>query len=348
MVYGSNRIPIIAGLALALLGVLLAAAVRATPITMADRPTAAPSRVPGAKTSRPRALRTPGPVALPVDVRVPHYEQGVAPFRDGETLVYDASWEGIAAAQARMVIVRNRAHPAWWTGQMWIATSSLADRLYRMRDYFREDFSFQSWLPSDIRILQHEKARRDQWHATFDQPRELITAVKINKQGRTWIRRFSGAPWGPFSGAMMALSQPLKVGQIYTFDVFSGGNRYVFAFNVVRRERITTGLGTFNSLRIEPSVVWLSEGGFRSQATAMTIWVTDDQKHLPIRIEAAVYIGSVRADLTQASQLPVLVAKKSYPAPAPSRSPTAVSGPQTTSPLRSTTALLATPISIPR
>ena len=268
-------------------------------------------------------MRTPAPVALPANVIVPRYAQGVAPFRDGETLIYDASWEGIAAARARVIIVHNRKHPDWWTGQMWIATSPLADRLYRMRDYFREDFAFESWVPNDIQILQHEKSRQDQWRATFDQQHKLITAIKTNKQGRTWMRRFSGAPWGPFSGAMMALSQPLKIGQTYTFDVFSGGNRYVFAFDVQGRDQITTALGTFNTLRIEPSVVWLSEGSFRSQATTMTIWVTDDQKHLPIRIESAVFIGSVRADLTQATLPPP--AKK--PAVTASRSPTPAGSP---------------------
>jgi hypothetical protein len=310
---------------------------------MPDRPTAAPSRVPTAKTSRPRAIRTPAPVALPNDVIVPRYAQGIEPFRDGETLVYDASWEGIAAAQARVIIVRNRNHLDWWTGQMWIETSPLADRLYRMRDYFREDFDFQSWTPNNIQILQHEKSRRDQWRATFDQNQKLIMAIKTNKQGRTWIRRFSGAPWGPFSGAMMALSQPLKVGQTYTFDVFSGGNRYVFAFDVEGRERITTDLGTFNTLRIEPSVVWLSEGSFRNQATDMTIWVTDDQKHLPVRIESAVFIGSVRADLTHASQLPITVAKKTDPTPTPSRSPMPAGSPRATTTHRPATPSPATP-----
>ena len=136
--------------------------------------------------------------------------------------------------------------------------------------------------------------------ATFDRAHQLVTAVKTNKAGRTSIRRFSGgAPWGPFSGAMMALSQPLTPGHSYTFDIFSGGNRYVFTFAVRRREQITTSLGVFNALRIEPTVVWLSDGSFRSQAHATTLWVTDDPRHLPLRIASAVFIGSVVADLTQ-------------------------------------------------
>lgn len=312
MAFRSSRLFAVVKLTL----VTLVTSAVAAPNTMPDARAGAPSPVPGAKTSRPQpqAIRTPKPIALPASVTIPRYPQGPEPFRDGETLVYDASWEGIPAAEARVTIVHNRAHPDWWTGQMWINSSKVVDPLYRMRDYFREDFGFASWLPNSVQVLQHEKSRQDRWVASFNPDRTLITAVRTNKQGRTWIRSFSGgAPWGPFSGAMIALSQPLTVGKSYTFDVFSGGNRYVFSFDVMGRERITTGLGTFTVLKIQPSVLWLSEGSFRNQASTMTIWVTDDPRHLPIRIESAVFIGAVRADLTQASMLP---------APAPNR-PTA-------------------------
>jgi hypothetical protein len=244
-------------------------------------------------------------VVLPANLSIPNYAHGTEPFRSGETFVYLASWEGVPAAQAQISMVQNRAHPEWWTGQMWITSSELVDHLYRMRDYFREDFDYASWQPDEINILQHDNQRRDRWVATFDHPNQLITAIKTNQAGRTWTRRFKGGdPWGPFSGAMMALSQPLNPGSKYTFDVFSGGNRYVVAFAVLGREQITTGLGTFKALRIEPSVVWLSEGSFRKDAAATTIWVTDDSRHLPIRIESAVFIGSVIADLTQVKGAP--------------------------------------------
>jgi hypothetical protein len=268
-------------------------------------PGADPAYRSSATPPRPRVVRTPKPIALPPDLPVPRYAQGPEPFRDGETLVYAARWEGVPAAEARIVIAHNRTHPGWWTGQMWINTSRVVDPLYRMRDYFRENFDYKSWRPEEIRVLQHEKSRQDQWLATFDQTHRTVTAVKTNHEGRTWVRRFiGGEPWGPFSGGMIALSQPLTPGKSYTFDLFSGGNRYVFAFAVQGRERITTGLGAFDTLRIEPSVIWLSQGSFRSQASEMKVWVTDDQRHLPVQIESAVYFGSVRADLTQIIEPP--------------------------------------------
>lgn len=269
-------------------------------------------------------MRTRGPLPLPADLKIPRYTPGPPPFRSGETLVYDASWVGIPAGETRITLNQNKAHPEWWTGQMWITSSKPVDLLYRMRDYISEDFARDSLAPNDIYILQHEKHRRDEWRVSFDHDAHLVTAVRKNKAGRTWIRRFSGGdPLGPFSGAMLALSQPLQVGASYTFDVFSGGNRYVFKFDVLAHERITTALGTFDTVRIEPTVVWLSEGSFRSQARATTLWVTDDPRHLPLRIESAVFIGNVRADLVQVINAPPPSPNAAPPTESAAKSPAA-------------------------
>jgi hypothetical protein len=243
------------------------------------------------------------PVPLPPTLAIPRYDPGPSPFHSGETLVYAASWIGIPAARARITLLRTVA--GCWTGQLWIRSSKAVDLLYRMRDYVREDFDRGNLRPQDMYILQHDKKRLDQWTVSFDDGSHLVTSAKTNAEGRTWVRRFSGGePWGPFSGAMLALSLPLRVGRTYTFDVFSGGSRYVFAFDVRARERITTPLGSFQALRIEPSVVWLSEGKFLKDASETIVWLSDDARHLPLRVEAAAFVGTIRIDLVQVRNAP--------------------------------------------
>jgi len=245
-------------------------------------------------------------IAFPSDLTIPRYHPGHQPFRGGETLIYRASWIGIPAAEARITLVKNGADGSLWTGKLWLRSTTAVDLLYRMRDYVYEDFNRADLRPREMRIIQHEKQRRDEWSIRFDDHAHLVTSAKRNAQGRTWIRQFTGGePWGPFSGAMLALSLPLGVGQTYTFDVFSGGNRYVLAFDVQRRESITTALGTVPALRIMPSVVWLSEGKFRNQVSQSVLWLSDDERHLPLRIEATAYIGTIRIDLIKILNGPV-------------------------------------------
>ena len=251
------------------------------------------------------SLHQPPPIPLPADLDIPRYDPGPAPFRDGETLIYEASWVGIPAAEARIVLLKNEHGVPSWTGKLWLHTSKAVDLLYPMRDYVYEDFNRDNLRPREIHIFQHEKRRRDEWYVHFDDHEHLVTSAKRNAQGRTWVREFTGGqPWGPFSGAMLALSLPLNVGESYTFDVFSGGNRYVLAFNVDHRESINTVLGNLPALRITPSVVWLSEGKFRNQVSQSVLWVSDDEQHLPLRIEAAAFVGSIRVDLAQVLNAP--------------------------------------------
>lgn len=253
-----------------------------------------------ARTSPAAKVSEPPPVALPASLKIPSYAPGPIPLGNGETLVYEAYWVGIPAGEARMTLNRSPRNPGELVGQMWIKSSKAVDLVYRMRDYVREDFDRATLMPDGIYILQHEKQRLDHWRVTFDRPDHLVTSYKTNRQGRMWVRRFTGGdPFGPFSGALAALSQPMKVGETLTFDVFSGGNRYVFAFKIDGRDQITTPLGTFNALRIKPSVVWLSEGKLRSEARDATLWVTDDRRHLPLRIQSELFFGNLSADLVK-------------------------------------------------
>jgi hypothetical protein len=267
---------------------------------------AASNQLPSRQAAAPHSsIHQPVPIPLPPDLEIPHYNPGPPPFRNGETLVYEASWLGIPAAEARIVVLNNGAAGQSWSGKLWLRSSPAVDLVYRMRDYVDEDFSRGNLRPRAMHILQHEKNRHDEWSISFNDYEHLVTSVKRNAQGRTWVREFSGGePWGPFSGAMLALSLPLMVGKTYTFDVFSGGNRYVLAFTVEKRESITTSLGTLRALRIIPSIVWLSQGKFLNQVSKMVVWVTDDQYHLPLRIEAAAFIGSIRIDLQQVLNAP--------------------------------------------
>jgi Protein of unknown function (DUF3108) len=279
-----------AALALAMMPALHAATTWAAPPQASARH--------GGDPIRPRAAARARP--LPVDIKVPTYTPGRIPFHDGEQLRYRVSWLGIPAADALLTLHRSRdARGSQWTAQVWIKTNKAVDLLFRMRDYMREDFSPLSLAPRDIFIRQHENRRRDEYRVTFDRRAQIVTAVKHGGRG-TVTRRFSGGnPWGPFSGAMMALSQPLSIGQTLRFDVFSGNNRYVFDFNVAGLEHLKTSLGGFDAFKIEPSVVYLSDGKLRQQARETTVWISDDSRRLPLRMEAAVFIGAVRVDLVE-------------------------------------------------
>jgi hypothetical protein len=251
------------------------------------------------KTHRRKPAAAPTPLALPADVKVPSYTPGFFPFHDGERLVYEASWLGIPAARGWFELHRNRKDPSLWNIEAWIETNKVVDLVFRMRDYMRERVAVDSLKAQDIYQVQHENQRANEYTITFDDKNNLVVSTKKNPTGTETHEFISRDPFGPISGAMMALSQDLAPGRRYLFDVFSGTNRYVFDFNVQGRERVVVPVGSYDALKVSPGIVYLSNGKLRTQARETTVWISADKRHLPLRMEAATFIGTVRADLVQ-------------------------------------------------
>ena len=258
-----------------------------------------PSIVAGAPAKKPSRVEAPLP--LPDGLKIPVYAPGPMPFYQHQQLVYRVSWIGIPAAEAKIRLNGNGKDPALWSGEAWIQTNRAVDLLFKMRDYMREDFQHASFIPRAIYISQRENQRENEYLLSFDRSKALVTTIKRNKRGSDTRRFAADNPWGPISGAIMALSQPLKVGQKLIFDVFSARNRYVISFEVARRQRLSTALGDMDALRIVPRLVYLSDEDGRKKARETTVWVSADRRHIPLRIEAAAFIGKLRIDLVEMS-----------------------------------------------
>ncbi len=237
------------------------------------------------------------PLPLPDGIKIPAYQPGPIPFHQGEQLVYRVSWIGIPAAEASIILRGEAGDPRTWSGEASISTSRLVDVFYRMRANMREEFDGNSLAPRDIHMTQRENQRTNEYRISFDRQAGLVTSVRRNKKGSDTARFVAGDPMGPISGTIMALSQPLTIGQKLIFDVFGGRNRYVIEFAVVRRERIQTAIGAIDAIRVVPRLVYVSDEDSRRKARETTIWISADDRRLPLRIEAAAFIGKLRIDL---------------------------------------------------
>jgi hypothetical protein len=149
----------------------------------------------------------------------------------------------------------------------------------------------------------------NEYFVTFDRGAGLVTAVKKNRKGRVQKRFIANNSYGPLTGAIMALTQPGGPGSVFMFDVFTGSHRYVFDFKVAKAERITVPAGVFDAYRIVPGIVYLSDEDLRKKSRYTLVWVSADQRRLPLRVEAGTFIGSVRIDLVRIDNPPALAAR---------------------------------------
>jgi len=93
-------------------------------------------------------------------------------------------------------------------------------------------------------------------------------------------------------------SNELKVGSQVHMNIWIDDEIYPFLLKVVGTEVIKTPFGKINTLKIIPSVM---SGRVFKDKEGVTMWISNDQNHIPIRIQAELVVGSLKADLQQYS-----------------------------------------------
>jgi hypothetical protein len=78
------------------------------------------------------------------------------------------------------------------------------------------------------------------------------------------------------------------------FKMFLDDKVYELYIRYAGKERIKTRYGTFNTIKITPLLI---EGTIFTGGEKMSVWVTDDANHLPVRIDSPIAVGSIKVDL---------------------------------------------------
>lgn len=91
-----------------------------------------------------------------------------------------------------------------------------------------------------------------------------------------------------------------KPGDKIPFNMFLDDKVYSLYIKYVGKEKITTKMGTYNAIKIVPLLI---EGTIFKGGEKMSIWVTDDENHLPLRVDSPILVGSIKVDLIEYDNL---------------------------------------------
>lgn len=91
-----------------------------------------------------------------------------------------------------------------------------------------------------------------------------------------------------------------KVGDKFPLDVYLDNKIYNLGFKYAGKETISTDIGKVKCLKFIPTLV--VDRVFKDQDD-MTVWVSDDDNKIPIRVKAKIMVGSVKVDITSYSGL---------------------------------------------
>lgn len=225
-----------------------------------------------------------------------------AAFPIPERLEFEVSYTGIPAGRAVQEVKQ--------VGDeiQIVSTAKSADWLNL---FFPVDDRIESVLisgaPSNyigVPRLYRERIRegwtRFQKDAVFDRQELEVTTNDFLKKSET-TRKITNRTYDTLSSFFYFRSVPLQVGTSYFIDIFDCKKLWNTEVQVLRREEVVTPLGRFKTVVIKPILKF--EGIF-ARTGDMFIWLTDDDRRIPVQMKSKVRIGSITATLVGGSYWP--------------------------------------------
>ncbi len=227
---------------------------------------------------------------------------GWCAFAVPERLVFDVSWSGIKAGTAVQEIVpgsdgvtiTSTTKSAEWLSVFYkvddqmetVMTKGENGQLFGVPRIYRENLS--------------EGRTRFHKEVTFDHAARNSVIVNYLDNSRT---NFAITPitFDSLSCFYFARLQNLEIGKSFYVDVFDGKRLHNTEVKVLRREELKSDLGTFKTILIMPI---LKTNGIFSKSGDLYIWLTDDERHIPVKMKSKVKIGSITAKLVGGSYWP--------------------------------------------
>jgi hypothetical protein len=88
----------------------------------------------------------------------------------------------------------------------------------------------------------------------------------------------------------------IKEGDIIPIQAFLDNEVVAFNLRFLGKEVLNTKLGKVRCLMFRPQ---LQQGRVFKEQEGMTVWISDDDNHIPVRVEAKLLVGSIKMDITE-------------------------------------------------
>lgn len=205
------------------------------------------------------------------------------PFKTGETLIYATGFRLFSAGTSTMEIIAQEGDSSLHIVSQ-VRTNDFFDHLYRIRD--RIDL----WLDSSTLELRH--MRRDIQEGRYAR-RDTTT---VNREAGLIYARddtltVAEPVFDPIGVIYYLRSLPLAIGDEIPLAIFDGRHLRKIAIIVGGPERIRVPAGEFECLVLKP--VALDQRKLTGAGGILHLWLTTDQRRLPVRIEQKASFGTI-------------------------------------------------------
>ena len=217
-------------------------------------------------------------------------------FKEGERLVFDVGYSFITAGEAVMSIPKIDTLFGRPTFQVLFTVNSTKtfSWIYKVDDRYETILDVQGMFPWHFTQRVREGSFIRDFEAWFDQLNNV--AYANNKQ-------YPVPPYVHDAVSAFYFVRTLdysksRVGEKLTLQNFFRDTTYVLSVKFLGRQRIEVDAGTFDCIIVEPL---MKEGGLFKSEGRVLIWLTDDERKIPVKVSTKVVIGSIDSELREYS-----------------------------------------------
>jgi hypothetical protein len=232
---------------------------------------------------------------IAVFLLLPFSSVHASPFAVHEKFVYDLTWAGIKAGTASLELrndgnrikIVSTAHSADWIS-VFYTVDDRAESIVS-QDPYRSSLG----LPVSYRLKLREGKHRKDKEVIFDHDKNR---AKYIDHLENEYKEIDVPPlvFDPISSFFYLRTLRLVVGEPVYITLFDSKKVYNVEVQVLRKERVTIPEGTFDTIVVKP--LMKSEGIFYRKGEIF-IWLTDDARHIPVKMQTKVKLGSITASL---------------------------------------------------
>ena len=176
-------------------------------------------------------------------------------------------------------------------------TTGLARWFYKLDDYYDSYFTKDIVRPLNFIRNINEGGYKKHVVIRFDHEKSQANVNDLLKKKKG---TFSTAPQVQdliscfyFLRNQLDVSS-IKKGEFVVVNLFFDESNYAFKFKYLGKEQLKTKFGYVNTLKFRP---YVQSGRVFNSSESITLWVSDDHNKIPLRLQAALRVGSITADL---------------------------------------------------
>jgi len=213
-----------------------------------------------------------------------------------EKLTYDLSWTGITAGTATQEVIDDGSSlrvVSTARSAAWISVFFPVED--RIESILEKAVPPLLGLPLHYRMKVREGSHRRDKELTFDH--KILKAYYIDhRNGEKKTVDILQNTYDAYSSFYYLRTLKLEVGKSVFVNMLDNKKLWNVEVQVVKKEKLNTILGEVNTIQVRP--IMKSEGIFERKG-AIDIWLTDDDRRIPVRMKTKIKIGSITATLVK-------------------------------------------------